>query len=106
MSRIIAWGAPEPTPEQIARRERHQGFRDLANELKTRPGEWALIHERLESTDANIREHLGSLAVYGVRWQFDGRPYGSEGYSSLESTGPYDVYARYDGRFDRYKEDA
>ena len=106
MSRIIAWRAPAPTPDQIARQERHLRFRELSNELKAHPGEWALIFERFEATPENLREHLEGVALYGVRWTFDGRPYGSANYSRTEDSGPYDVYARYDSRFDRSRQEA
>lgn len=100
MSRIIEWKGPEPTAAELAHRARHRRAREIAAELRERPGEWALIFERFDMTDESYREHLAPLACYGARWTSDGRPYGSSRISSADSVGPYDIYAKYDLRFD------
>lgn len=81
----LAWeDPPDITALQVAR--------SLADELRARPGEWAVVstHPTMgtaQSTSSNIRS--GRRAIYRPRFAFDA--------TAREVDGEYRVYARYIG---------
>lgn len=92
----LVWGPP-PDPQPISHPHTHSGGRGptsrwigIAAQLRSRPGEWAIVHVatiRQTADDYASRISRGLLPATGPRGSFQG--------ASRHVDGQYRVYARY-----------
>lgn len=91
---VIRWEEPDPRP-----RKNRSPYYDIAEELRARPGEWALIREGMSRGAARglaVRMTKGDKGVRGGGpfWppgSFEAVAYGAD------NNAPYKVYGRYLG---------